>query len=460
MVKKITTATGEQWRQIAELKERWIANTTRQYSIESVHEVVERMYSAMELPKPIVLVAPSPASMVLWSAVALVLLRSLGKYNNQLSNQLRSQLRGQLSNQLSNQLRSQLSNQLSNQLRSQLYSQLDNQLRSQLYSQLDSQLSNQLRGQLSNQLDSQLYSQLSNQLDSQLSNQLDSQLSNQLSNQLRSQLYSQLDSQLSNQLYSQLDSQLSSQLDSQLRSQLDSQLSNQLDSQLSNQLDSQLSNQLSNQLRSQPWYIGLWYRAWSGWYLGGQILGVEYPAEQLNLFIDWNERASTWVAYKGLCVVSANPVECHWQDGELHNDSGMSVEYADGWGIYSIGGVAVDEQIVMRPETQSLDQVRDEENAEVKRIRIDRYGWSKYLMEIGAKVLDTQHGNWIESLMKTADGMTVLCTYDPSTGRPYGLEVDPQCETCEQAQRYLLAPEVCLEGTGLKPANVYPVLRT
>ncbi|MGL5719847.1 MAG: hypothetical protein ACRCYP_03520 [Alphaproteobacteria bacterium] len=35
---------------------------------------------------------------------------------------------------------------------------------------------------------------------------------------------------------------------------------------------------------------------------------------------------------------------------------------------------------------------------------------------------------------------TILCTYDPSTARPYALEVDDNCRTCEQAQRYLLAP--------------------
>ena len=65
----------------------------------------------------------------------------------------------------------------------------------------------------------------------------------------------------------------------------------------------------------------------------------------------------------------------------------------------------------------------------------------------------------MESLM-VCDGMTILNTYDPSTGRPYSLEVESGTKTCEEAQKYLAAASVALEGVPLKSNGCYPITRT
>jgi hypothetical protein len=119
----------------------------------------------------------------------------------------------------------------------------------------------------------------------------------------------------------------------------------------------------------------------------------------------------------------------------------MSVEYADGWGLYSIGGVAVDEQIVMRPHTQTIDQIRSEENEEVKRIRIERYGWEEYVSNVGATVVNTRRNDvdgTHEGLFVLPDGMKAFVGRCRSTGRVYFLEVDPSIESCEQAQAWMM----------------------
>jgi hypothetical protein len=160
--------------------------------------------------------------------------------------------------------------------------------------------------------------------------------------------------------------------------------------------------------------------------------------------------------------MSRKPIICSLENGVIHNDFGPAIAYKDGFAAYAIHGVRVDEQIVMRPETQTLNQIKQEDNEEVKRIRIERYGWQKYLQDTNAKVLDVStHPQWMESLMQT-DNMKILCTYDPSTGRIYSLEVDPRCNTCEQAQRYLLAPDEAFSRTGINTESIptYPVLRT
>ena len=47
--------------------------------------------------------------------------------------------------------------------------------------------------------------------------------------------------------------------------------------------------------------------------------------------------------------------------------------------------VRVNEQIVRRPETLTVTQMREENNAEVRRIMIERYGEERYIVDSGMK---------------------------------------------------------------------------
>ena len=197
-----------------------------------------------------------------------------------------------------------------------------------------------------------------------------------------------------------------------------------------------------------------------------QYLGVKIDQDAIKTLEDFGQIVGYLIIYGNACFVSLNPVSMSWQDDVLHNESGPAVEYKDGYKVWCLEGMLVDEQLVMHPETQALEQINSEENMELKRIRISRYGWTRYLAESNAEVLDTRiitlpsGSTWMESLMKL-DDMVVLTTYDPSTGRPYALEVsENDCVTCEDAQRYLLAPEQALEGCSFRPESVLPVLRT
>ncbi len=185
---------------------------------------------------------------------------------------------------------------------------------------------------------------------------------------------------------------------------------------------------------------------------------------KIQPFADLAVNCGWWMPYKDICLMSELPTVCDLQDGVLHSEVRPAIAYADGFKIWAINGVVVDEQIVLNPQTQTIEQIRAEEDEEKHRIRIDRYGWQRYLSETNAVVLDVNvpSAGWMESLLKSDDGMAVLCTYDPSTGRIYALEVDPECQTCEQAQRYLISPNEALVGLGVNPEKVqtYPILRT
>jgi len=74
----------------------------------------------------------------------------------------------------------------------------------------------------------------------------------------------------------------------------------------------------------------------------------------------------------------------HWP----HNDRGPSIAWRDGWSLWHIHGVEVTEQIVMHPETITIDQVMQEKNAEMRRIMCEQMGWETFVERSGAALVD------------------------------------------------------------------------
>ena len=265
--------------------------------------------------------------------------------------------------------------------------QLTDQLGDQLDDQLDGQLYGQLYGQLGDQLRGQLYGQLLDQLRGQLGEQLDDQLWDQLGGQLREQLWDQLGDQLRGQLYGQLLDQLWGQLRGQLSNQLSNQLRDQLTEQLYGQLEGQLWGQLYGQLR-QRWG-GQHYLYWVGWLAFARELGVTYSPELEAGLNGWLKASDTgwWWPFDGLCICTERPSVLSLDGaGRLHNESGMAMEFSDGWGFYSWHGVRVPQWVVMAP---TLEAIAAEKNAEIRRCAIESYGWEPYLESLGQGPIST-----------------------------------------------------------------------
>ena len=202
-------------------------------------------------------------------------------------------------------------------------------------------------------------------------------------------------------------------------------------------LDGSLHASLRASLNDVRWLSSVWWRPWAAWYRGGEILGVTYDVEKLRLFTDWCECCPVVVAYKGLAIVSANPVAIHWDPDEptqLHHASGPAVRYADGWGFRVIHGVRVPAYVVEHPETITLDAIKAEENAEVRRIMRERYGDGRYLTDIGATVIDADTvptdalapgaGAIHRALIEDDEGLRFLVGSDGSTERVYYMPTD------------------------------------
>lgn len=129
--------------------------------------------------------------------------------------------------------------------------------------------------------------------------------------------------------------------------------------------------------------------------------------------------------------------------GEPHSLTGPAIAFGDDVKQFRIDGVQVPEIVVMNPEAQTLGEIEGEQNAEVKRLRIERLGWDNYLVARNAKLLDHRVNDiegTEESLMQYEEnGRTnnVLVCICPSTGRIYAMDVGDECLTCKTAQDYL-----------------------
>ncbi len=191
-----------------------------------------------------------------------------------------------------------------------------------------------------------------------------------------------------------------------------------------------------------PRYVSFGWQAWAGWFEAAKVIGVEFDEQKYTLLHEWCKHAGTMcIPYDKVVYVSQRPDEVHWEDRQLHNEKGAAVRWSDGYSVWSIEGVLVNEQIVMSPETQTVEQINKEPNEEVRRIRIERFGWSRYVDEC----CEVQHVNrneieaTVEILVKTPHIQRLL-THCPSTGRRYSLAIPgEEVKTCDEAQSRLWA---------------------
>lgn len=151
-------------------------------------------------------------------------------------------------------------------------------------------------------------------------------------------------------------------------------------------------------------------------------------------------------------------------NGELHCEDGPAVFWSDGAAQYYIDGHALGQlgrKIVERPETLTLTDINQENNEEVKRIAIQKYGWGRYLDGIGARVIDRRE-NWVDNTVEALVTMTEHISRsgwnngrwstEPvpftkrkmilscrSTGRLYFPAMPENMRTCEEAQAWMAA---------------------
>lgn len=189
-----------------------------------------------------------------------------------------------------------------------------------------------------------------------------------------------------------------------------------------------------------PWSQESGYYGWQEFMFNE--LGVKSTGPMKSC-IEFAKTGGWFAPYLEFIVLQNRQSELHFDDrGRLHNEAGMAVKYSDGFGVWAINGVPVNEKIVMHPDSITVSEIKTQSNAEIRRIMRERFGEGRYLQETGAKVIHAdfegaRKGSAPRALMQDHENQRWLVGTDGSTGRCYYMRVPQEVTTCKEAHQAL-----------------------
>jgi len=113
----------------------------------------------------------------------------------------------------------------------------------------------------------------------------------------------------------------------------------------------------------------------------------------------------------------------------LHSELGAAFEVVD-IKEYYWHGVRVPERIILRPDSITLEDIRNESNTEVRRVMLERYGYSRYIHDSDAKMKCKDEYGELYELPRPNDTPIIMVRYNCwSTEREYWSRVPPTTRT-------------------------------
>lgn len=193
---------------------------------------------------------------------------------------------------------------------------------------------------------------------------------------------------------------------------------------------------------------------WIAYYRFMEAIGEKYDEDHTRRVDAFDRIARNmlwWWPFEKTVFISDRPAELHWFEDELHNEEGPAIRFRDGWSIYAINGHRISGFIIENPEEITPEKVREESNAETRRIMVERYpgGTGKFLADIGAEVLDVDQVNTdlgnpdspalMRALIRAENDLYLVGT-DGSTQRTYYMSLDSQLDikTCVEAHESIM----------------------
>jgi len=128
------------------------------------------------------------------------------------------------------------------------------------------------------------------------------------------------------------------------------------------------------------------------WDFFNRCESVELPEmKEIHPMVTLAKQIGWWWPYDNICFVSERPSEIHFDNGgQLHGEDGPALSYSDGFGVYVWHGyrIPTDKQwIIAEKDRLNPDVIEAEENAELRRIMLEVYGFDKYLEKRKAKLV-------------------------------------------------------------------------
>ncbi|MFE5614035.1 DUF6745 domain-containing protein [Streptomyces sp. NPDC056470] len=165
--------------------------------------------------------------------------------------------------------------------------------------------------------------------------------------------------------------------------------------------------------------------------------------------------AGWWWPYERVAVVCERPVELHRDEaGRLDRGDGPALAFRDGFALYAWRGMAVPEEFLAGLGGLTPERIRAEENAELRRVMLEYYGYERYLAESGAVPVGRDEAGvlWRIELVDDEDVVmveVVNATPEPDgTFRTYWLRVPPGTTSAREGVAWTFG----LDATAYEPA--------
>ena len=121
-----------------------------------------------------------------------------------------------------------------------------------------------------------------------------------------------------------------------------------------------------------------------------EACGLSNQTSRLSGLLLLAQSAGWALPHQNICWVSErHHILQRDAQGRLHCLSGPAVAYPDGWAIYAVHGVRVPEYIIERPSEIDIAKIDAQNNAEIRRVMIDRYRHGEEINGAGAYLRDS-----------------------------------------------------------------------
>ncbi|WP_433335750.1 DUF6745 domain-containing protein [Spirillospora sp. CA-294931] len=149
--------------------------------------------------------------------------------------------------------------------------------------------------------------------------------------------------------------------------------------------------------------------------------------------------AGWWWPYENLVIVSERPTELHRDEpGRLHRGDGPAMAYPDGFALHAWRGMPIPSDFVSSLDGLDRARIDAEENAELRRVMLEIFGYDRYLAETGARPVHKDETGTLWSITVPGDEPVVMVEVINSTPEPdgtyrtYYLRVPPGTRTARE----------------------------
>ncbi|MEV2259400.1 DUF6745 domain-containing protein [Streptomyces anulatus] len=166
--------------------------------------------------------------------------------------------------------------------------------------------------------------------------------------------------------------------------------------------------------------------------------------------------AGWWWPYEHAVVISERPDVLHRDEaGRLDHGEGPALAYGDGFALHAWRGMPVPAAFLAELPSLTPERIRSEDNAELRRVMLEYYGYDRYLTESGAEPVHRDETGILWRIALDGDEDVVMVEVVNSTPEPdgtyrtYWLRVPPATRTAKDGVAWTFG----LDGAAYAPVR-------